>query len=508
MEPTYLAHDDLWNCIAFFRPNRPVLVTTCNRDGSPHVAPFAWCVPVSARPPLVSLALLSSPRKQHSLVNIERDRQFVVNFPGFELSADLVRSSYRYPTGVYKAGILGFKFAASRSLEVPALEQCRARIECRLVDALKTGDHTLLIGEVVDAAYADVQYDAGFILKASQYPPCLHLGHVTNAAGQVHTFMRGSELVQISVPFNLPCPLPGPDAGESVAPANVDAERPREIADRANPSIFAHGFACPDGPTWVDEQWLYVVDWVTGMVHKIDPAGHVADVVDTHGMPAGACVGPDNEIIVCDTGRRQVVGVSPGGSQRVIAADCHGERLLGPNGCACDRYGNLYFTDADGYHPTQPNGRVLVQRPDGTTRVLVDQLTFPTKLAITPDGDTMYLSETFGPRVHRYDIDSVGHVVKRHVVTVLCGGIGPTGIAIGADGNLYVAHFGKGVVAVLNPAGDLLAQLPTGGFLPTNLVFWNGRLYVTELERGCIMCLDTVACGFSETGPKLPWQVR
>jgi gluconolactonase len=70
------------------------------------------------------------------------------------------------------------------------------------------------------------------------------------------------------------------------------------------------------------------------------------------------------------------------------------------------------------------------------------------------------------------------------------GGLGPDGLAIDGAGNLYVAHFGKGVVAVLAPTGQMLAELPTEGFLPTNVTFWNDSLYVTELERGWIIRLD------------------
>jgi len=47
-----------------------------------------------------------------------------------------------------------------------------------------------------------------------------------------------------------------------------------------------------------------------------------------------------------------------------------------------------------------------------------------------------------------------------------------------------------GVVAVLDPEGRLIAELATGGVLPTNVTFWNGSLYVTELERGHVMRLD------------------
>ncbi len=53
-----------------------------------------------------------------------------------------------------------------------------------------------------------------------------------------------------------------------------------------------------------------------------------------------------------------------------------------------------------------------------------------------------------------------------------------------------MAHFGKGVVAVVNPQGQVIAELPAGGMKPTNVAFWGSSLYVTEVEKGQVVRLD------------------
>lgn len=58
------------------------------------------------------------------------------------------------------------------------------------------------------------------------------------------------------------------------------------------------------------------------------------------------------------------------------------------------------------------------------------------------------------------------------------------------DGNLYVAHYGKGVAAVINPKGSVIAEMAAGGLNPTNLAFWQSSLYVTEVEKGQVVRLD------------------
>jgi len=488
-----LSSTELCNSIALFRPNRPVLVTTCNRDGTTHVAPFAWCVPASYNPPMVTLALLSRPRKQHSLVNIERDRQFVVNIPGFDVSAELVRASYRYPAGVYKVGILGLEFSPAQRVDVPLVKQCRAHVECRLKTSVVAGDHTLLVADVVDASYAPGHYHEGFIIDMENHSPCLHLGHIAHPDGQTHTFIDGGQSKPIHVPFNLPGSEPGAGDDLQVARTSVqpnDATRGTSSA-AAKATVFATGFACPEGPCCDGTDGdLFVVDWAMGVVRCVTPNGRVTDFIDTGGMPAGACFGSDAHLYVCDTGRKQVLEIAHDGIIRVAASDYHGKPFLGPNDCAYSANEVLYFSDADGLQPVEPCGCVYLLRPDGAVELFADGFAFPSGLAISADGDHLFLAETFARRIHRFSLDERGHATEQRVFAEFDGGIGPNGLALDKHGNLYVAHFGKGVVAVLDQEGQVLAELPTQGFLPTNLTFWNGSLFVTELERGHIMRLD------------------
>ena len=114
----------------------------------------------------------------------------------------------------------------------------------------------------------------------------------------------------------------------------------------------------------------------------------------------------------------------------------------------------------------------------------------PRAAAAFNDGAHLFLSETFANRIYRFTLDERGRARKQEIFAELDGGLGPDGLALDRGGNLCVAHFGKGVVVVLDPEGRLLAELATDGLLPTNVVPWNGSLYVTELERGHVVRLD------------------
>jgi flavin reductase (DIM6/NTAB) family NADH-FMN oxidoreductase RutF len=193
--------ENLFDFISLMGPSRPVLVTSRFRDGRVNVAPFSWCIPVSQNPPMLALALLTTPRRQRSLINILREREFVANVPGPELAERMVMASYWYPKGVNKLEFLKFKTAPARVVDAPILAECRAHIECRLMQALPLGDHTTLIAAVVAADFDPGTYGPGYLLDLGKTSPLLHLRHFNTADGQVHVFYTGNQSRTANVPF-------------------------------------------------------------------------------------------------------------------------------------------------------------------------------------------------------------------------------------------------------------------------------------------------------------------
>ncbi len=201
MTKTFLSEDRLSQAIYLLQPSRPVLVTSRNADGSVNVAPFSWLMPVSSNPPLVGLALLSHPRRQHTLDNIEREGTFVVNLPGLDLAERMVRTSFRFPAGVNKFRAVDFWPQPSRLVDPPGVGECRAHLECRLLQELPTGDHTLLIAAVVAASYDDELFDENLLLRLDRTAPCVHLRQRKDAEGQTHMFLAPAGIRAVRVPY-------------------------------------------------------------------------------------------------------------------------------------------------------------------------------------------------------------------------------------------------------------------------------------------------------------------
>lgn len=201
MKKTSLDEERRKETYMLLQPSRPVLVTTLDEDGTIHVAPFSWVTPISVNPPLVGLALVTKPQKQHSLENIERHREFVINVPGLELAERLVQCSYDFKPGVKRLSYAGLKTSPAQKVRPLLIEECRAHLECRVLSITPTGDHSFIVSEVVAASFDPSCYTSNLILKVHENPPCFHIGHYRNPDGQTHFFLAPSDVRVIEVPF-------------------------------------------------------------------------------------------------------------------------------------------------------------------------------------------------------------------------------------------------------------------------------------------------------------------
>ncbi len=157
---------------------RPIaVVSTKNEDGSNNVAPFSFFTGVSAKPFIVCFAPLirtATGEKKDTVKNIERTKQFVINFCTEE-NADKVNSaSAELAYGDDEFIHAGLTPIPSDIVDVARVKESPIHFECELRDIISYGDKpgagTLITGEVVKVHIDDKIYDSGRITTQAWKP--------------------------------------------------------------------------------------------------------------------------------------------------------------------------------------------------------------------------------------------------------------------------------------------------------------------------------------------------
>lgn len=263
-------------------------------------------------------------------------------------------------------------------------------------------------------------------------------------------------------------------------------------------TVLATGLAFPEGPVLSrDGGTLYCVNVEASFLSRLDIATRTLTrewlTLPDGGRGNGATLGPDNALYVADVGARRIVRIgladdpSPGAVTTVADTNHVGAPLRGPNDLIFAPDGSIYFTDPEG-SSDDPIGAVY--KVHSTTRHvsrIANGLRYPNGLVLSQDGETLYVAQS--PLGCIEAINLASGVLRPFAAVGGTGG--PDGLRLGADGYIYAAIFGGGVVAKVSPQGEVVARLPVGGQNPTNLCFaQNGRgLYVTEAETHSLIYL-------------------
>ena len=283
-----------------------------------------------------------------------------------------------------------------------------------------------------------------------------------------------------------------------------------------NWKVLASGLAFPEGPIACADGSVLVVEIEGGWITRVQPDGTIERLVQTGGGPNGMALGPDGLLYVCNNGGclwREWNGMrlphgTPddyrGGSiQRVNLADATVEELYnaagdvplkGPNDIVFDDAGGFWFTDnGKGSARQRSVTGVFYATSDGLScREVIFPLDNPNGVGISPDGRTLYVSETPPARLWAFDIVAPGEVelkpglrgMSGHLVYCTPGVAAYDSLAVEAGGNVCVATIGHAGITVVSPGGELVEHVPTDDPFTTNIAFGGVDLRTAYVTLG------------------------
>lgn len=286
-------------------------------------------------------------------------------------------------------------------------------------------------------------------------------------------------LAPATAPTPAPTPTQNTPATTTSSPAFLAL-----VPDPAAVVKLSGGYRFLEGPTWLAAAGELVFSDIPADTQYIfSPAPQPTTRVfrKPSGNANGTALLADGSLIVCRHGPRDVIRVAPSGEATMLATHFDGKRLNSPNDAVVAPDGTVFFTDPP--WGVRRDAReldfcgVYALSTDGTLTLLARDLAGPNGIALSPDGSTLYVTESWRDVKEKFinaypltpptaDNRRWSAGAPRRFYTVDKGT--PDGIRVDVHGNLWTTA-GDGV-HVVSPEGQLLGRILTPE-TPANLTF-------------------------------------
>ncbi|RZU42442.1 gluconolactonase [Edaphobacter modestus] len=282
----------------------------------------------------------------------------------------------------------------------------------------------------------------------------------------------------------------------------------------------AAGFTWVEGPVWIHSGYLMFADIPSNSIRKIDHDEKVSIWLQPSGYrgqePYGGKEPGSNGMTLDRLGRLTVAGhaarnimrfesMNPDEKVTILADSYQGKKLNSPNDLVYGPDGSLYFTDPPYGLRTQSdedpqkelgfNGvyRVpnAVQQKAGaepkreSLQLLIRDLPRPNGIALSPDSNWLYVSNSEPKKWMRYPVNPDGSLGSGKVFVDATDDQrrgSPDGMKVDTQGNLYAS--GPGGIWIISSEGKHLATILTEK--STSNVAWGGKdgsvLYATTTD--------------------------
>jgi gluconolactonase len=297
----------------------------------------------------------------------------------------------------------------------------------------------------------------------------------------------------LSCSCNSPAPEPSPIVKDSaIGKIEIYDQRAVGLIDSTAPiEVIGRNYIWSEGPVWVESRKMLlfsdvrqnkVFQWngKDTPVVFLTPSGYT-DTAYRNGENGsnGLTLDKDGKLLLCQSGNRHVVRLnasldSPKPAFTVLAANYKGKKFNSPNDLVADSRNNIYFTDPiyglpqREHDPTRELNFEGVYKigTDGKITLLIDSISRPNGIALSPDEKILYIGSTDDklPRWFAYHLDKNGNVESGGVLldaremrakAAVKGGA--DGFRIDQHGNIFAS--GPDGINIISPTGKLLGLI-------------------------------------------------
>jgi sugar lactone lactonase YvrE len=231
------------------------------------------------------------------------------------------------------------------------------------------------------------------------------------------------------------------------------------------PEVLMEGVVFGESPRWHDGR-LWFSDWGANQVIALGADGGHEVIAAVASFPMCIDFLPDGRLLIVDSAQQRLLRREEDGSL-VPYADLSMVSKKPWNDIVVDDRGNAYVNTIGFDFPGGEFAPGLVVRvtPEGDVRPVADGVAFPNGMAITPDGGTLIVAESYANQLTAFEIGAEGGLGDRRVWAQTPGDH-PDGICMDAEGALWYADVGNRHCVRVAEGGAVLAtvDLDRGAF--------------------------------------------
>jgi sugar lactone lactonase YvrE len=256
-----------------------------------------------------------------------------------------------------------------------------------------------------------------------------------------------------------------------------------EVSDLTEENLFTNNI---EGPNTDSNNRLFVVNFQRdGTIGEVHEDGTVDLFVTLPDGSIGNAIVFDAQgnMLLADWKGHNVLKVHT--KTKAISVYRHSDQFNQPNDLCINRQGQLFVSDPNWKEST---GQLWRIDKDGAPILLAEAMGTTNGITLSPDEKILYVNESVQRKIWSFSIEEDGSLSHKKLIAEF-EGFGLDGMKCDAEGNLYVARYDKGTIAILSPQGKLLREVILKGKKVSNLTFGSkdGRTcYVTLQDRGCI----------------------
>ena len=243
-----------------------------------------------------------------------------------------------------------------------------------------------------------------------------------------------------------------------------------------------------EGPASDKEGNLYYVNYgKQGTIGMYSKGGESSVFIELPEGSIGNGIRFDSKgnMLIADYTKHNILKVDM--TSKKISVFAHEPGMSQPNDIAIDSKNRLYASD-----PDWKNRKGKIWRIDTDGKVsFLDSMGTTNGIEVSPDEKTLYVNAS--RQIWAYDLSKKGEISNKRLFMEFADH-GMDGMRCDINGNLYIARFGKGVIAIVSPDAELVREVSLTGKRPTNVAFGGidgCTVYVTLQDQGNIESFRT-----------------